>query len=227
MRSFKQYLSESFEVTNLEELKAFIHQNCQQALDYIQQNEIFFYRGMDRTSLTDEIEDAVDIMLAGEVVVRKDRRPRNTPQFAHDVADDWFHDKFDFRTRSQALFVIGNEREARSYGTLCIVLPIGSFTTYSSTKIDDLTQKLFPDHDWESSPGLVGGQQAWASTEGEPSIKDQESLITTVLNDADYKVNDIAGMQSNTNMEIMIKCDRYLAIHCNDDDYLRSFLKDV
>ena len=150
-------------------------------------------------------------MKAGEVMVRKDRRPRNTPQFAHDFIDEWFNERFGFKARSEGLFVIGNPAEATGYGTACIVLPIGEFSTYSSTKIEDLTQKLFPDHNWEQNSGPIGGHSAWPA--GDPDEEQQLQLAKIVLDGADYEKNDIVGMAKNTKMEIMIDCDKFVAIY--------------
>lgn len=214
MQTFKQFLlTESLDAATIEELNEYIRAHCRPALDLIQQQDVVFYRGLSKSSLTELIEDypGPGEMKAGEVMVRKDRRPRNTPQFAHDFIDEWFNERFGFKARSEGLFVIGNPAEATGYGTACIVLPIGEFSTYSSTKIEDLTQKLFPDHNWEQNSGPIGGHSAWPA--GDPDEEQQLQLAKIVLDGADYEKNDIVGMAKNTKMEIMIDCDKFVAIY--------------
>lgn len=70
--------------------------------------------------------------------VRADRRPMNTAEDVHRQMDDWFEKRFDVRARSSTLFATGNFREAKGYGTVYAVFPIGEFRHFWSEKIEDL-----------------------------------------------------------------------------------------
>lgn len=74
--------------------------------------------------------------------VRKDRKPRDSSPLSHQLADDWFFDKYKLRPRSQGLFCTSSSKGASNYGKLAYVFPVGNFrymwaTSPSSAPVHD------------------------------------------------------------------------------------------
>ena len=129
--------------------------------------------------------------------VRTDRRPMNTDEGIHKQMDDWFNDKFGFRARSAAIFATGNFREARGYGTVYCVFPIGDFKFAWSPKIEDLFIQLKDEH---------------------------ESDIPGFLTSAGYKDTDLASA-IDSNHEVMIQCKEYYLLLANTPEDRNKVLR--
>jgi len=70
------------------------------------------------------------------------RQPRDTPPEAHEAADNWFFQNFGISYRSNALFGTGSFNQAKEYGYVSAMFPIGDFNFCYSPIIDDLTGAL-------------------------------------------------------------------------------------
>lgn len=62
-----------------------------------------------------------------EVEIRKDRKPRDSSVYVHDLLNDYFLKKLGTKVRSEALFTTGDIERAQSYGTPHYILPVGNF----------------------------------------------------------------------------------------------------
>ena len=79
------------------------------------------------------------IQIAQVEQVRKDRKPRDTKRFVHDVMDDWFFTNMKIAPRSQGLFCTGSYAAAKTYsilGNICCVFPVGQFKYVYGVKQD-------------------------------------------------------------------------------------------
>ena len=116
--------------------------------------------------------------------VRNDRNPRNMKLEVHEAADEWFHDRFGFKARSEAVFVSGELADAKSYGKAYAVFPIGEFKYVWSPDVGDLFILLH-------------------STR--PADVEEE------LNGAGYMDTQLKHAISS-GLEIMVQCKKYYAI---------------
>ncbi len=123
-----------------------------------------------------------------ELSVRKDRKPLSFTKPVHKKLDDWFFDNFGVKHRSQSLFCFGNDAsptQLRTFGAHTIaIFPMGDFKFAWSENVGDLYDLL--------------------SVSGDVSIDKQ-------MRDFKFKDTDLVNA-IKSNKEIMINCDKYLAI---------------
>lgn len=67
------------------------------------------------------------------------RRPKHSNFFVHEIADQWFHDKFGIKARSETIFCTPNCHQAATYGEAYeITVPdTMSYQLIYSLKVDD------------------------------------------------------------------------------------------
>lgn len=70
--------------------------------------------------------------------VRQNRKPKDMLPHIHKELDKRFNEKFGWKARSQSLFVTGKYNEARPYGNVYIIIPVGDYKFAWSDEIDDL-----------------------------------------------------------------------------------------
>lgn len=139
-----------------------------------------FYRGMSQKYSLDQVS---------LVNTRKDRRPKDTEAAIHQVADNWFNEKFGIRFRSQSLFVTSNVGTAATYGAtrqhVFRIIPLGEYSYCWSESCKDMLGLVFD------------------------CAKPVDCLAR--LDNAGYRMDGLdAAYQSGH--ELMVFCDRYLAI---------------
>jgi hypothetical protein len=138
------------------------------------------------------------------LTTRRDRFPADTPAELSRQADDTLHDQFGWYPRSQGVFATNNIKEAREYGTPHIIVPIGSTRYVWSPNVKDLflwlTQKL----------GLY-------TTMAKMATDEKHAFFVAQLKKAGYKDTDL-GTGIRSGHEIMLDCDRYIAIFCGDSE---------
>lgn len=117
-----------------------------------------------------------------KIAVRQDRQPKSMDVDIHNLADKWFDEKFGFKARTTAVFVSGDSVEAKDYGKLYAIFPIGDFRFVWSQKSSDLFVSLFD---------LAG------------TVKKLEQL--------DFKDTDFVDAIKSGN-EIMLHCTEYYAV---------------
>lgn len=110
---------------NNDELIAFIKENCKQ---YFKQTKSPVFRGMKANPNTFIYQQ------------RSDRKPRDSREDTHQIADEYFKEKFGHPYRSDVTFVVGYMGDAEQYGLPHYVIPIGDFTFCWSPKVRDLTE---------------------------------------------------------------------------------------
>lgn len=123
------------------------------------------------------------------------RLPSDTPLVLHDLADEWFFNKFGIRYRSNAVFATSVQSTARGYGQVYSVYPVGQFEFCYSPKYNDLTSYLsdaFEAYDVNDVP------ESWLTRP-----------LEKLLNNGDYKSDSIvAAVKSES--EVMIHADYYI-----------------
>lgn len=165
--------ADDLESMDEDEIIALIKRDCK---PFIEENAGVLLRGMRKKSWSPFKQD-----------VRQDRNPRNTRQAVQDVLDKWFDEKFGFKARSQAVFTTGSFPDARSYGTVYAIFPIGNFKYVWSTEIPDL---FFVTHNIST---------------------DNPEEVIEKLEEADYKSTDLE-IAIKTGHEVMLSCKQYYAI---------------
>ena len=109
----------------LEDDVADIQRDCQKFIK--ESGGLPLYRGV----------SGISFRKISKVTPRKDREPRDTRQFIHDMLNDWFMEHGDgLKARSEAVFTTGNLIEAKEYGTPKYVFPIGNFNFIWGEKKD-------------------------------------------------------------------------------------------
>ncbi|WP_407308162.1 hypothetical protein [Acinetobacter sp.] len=212
MITFKQYLSEqdiqdiSAEILlntfiseeEMNEVEKLIKRDCAPFLREAK-GAGFLYRGVKGLDKVDAhfVNDFEGKELLYSIKhVRKDRKPLSSSDFMHKVIDDWFNEKFNFKARSTAMFVVGEGARPNvisGYGTPCVVFPIGEIQYAWSPAVRDLYISL-------------------------PEFSDEEDVderikkIRAKLDQYDYQTNALNEViPTNPPIEIMMQCDKYYA----------------
>jgi len=103
---------------------------------------------------------------------RRDRYPKDTPDYWHEAFNEVFKDKFGWYARSEGLFTTGNYSTAKSYGgKVYIIFPAGRYKYVWSSVITDLYREIEDDgleHIKPSSELISEWEQEWQDTYNEP-----------------------------------------------------------
>jgi hypothetical protein len=119
----------------------------------------------------------------------RNRKPRDTPEWIHVIADQWFFDTFGARYRSEAMFCFGTKAAASFYGNIYLIVPTDEFTFCWSPKYIDLFSEI---------------------TRANITVGDKEAVIK-VLNSGSYINIDLASA-IRSNSEIMVRSEKYLIL---------------
>lgn len=84
------------------------------------------------------IKDAPLNIKYGKENIRKDRKPKDTSIFFHDLINKGFKAAFGVPVRSECVFCTANKGLADWYGKACKIYPSNDFTVYWSPYITDL-----------------------------------------------------------------------------------------
>lgn len=132
-----------------------------------------------------------------KIKTREDRKPKNMDIIVHDKMDAWFNEKFKFKARSAAAFVIGNFVEARSYGQVYAIFPIGDFKFAWSPDVYDLFIQV-----------------------------DEQRDIESQLEKFNYRDTDL-GFAITSKHEIMLSCKEYYAVRVRNQDEGQLYLDSI
>lgn len=128
--------------------------------------------------------------------VRDDRKGMNTRPELQAEYDRWFNQHFGVKPRSAGIFTTGSAKEAKSYGTVYAVFPIGEFKYIWSPKVDD----LFFDNK-----------------------KDTVADAFAFLDQAEYQDTDLAAGLDSGN-ELIIVCKEYYSVLCHTPELRADLL---
>jgi hypothetical protein len=87
--------------------------------------------------------DRKDVIMIRKV--RSDRRPKDMPEYIHEIFDELFYDRFGFNARSNAIFCTGNVKQAKHYGNVYMIFPVGKYKLVYSNNIPDLYTEIDDD----------------------------------------------------------------------------------
>lgn len=170
------------------------------------------YRGMKQTQ---------DVFIGN---VKTNRKPKDMPQFHHEVIDDFFENNFGIAARSETLFAVPAQSVAGTYtsdnpsGRMAphAVFPIGQYSIIFSHSVEDLYNNVVENMGDLISKYSDQPSEWWDQVEhgSDEELEEIEDVIYQFLEDADYQhVDSFAQAPKNpAGNELMIDCDRYLAI---------------
>ncbi len=118
---------------------------------------------------------------AREVPVRKDRRPRDSTEFVHNLLDGYFQDRLGVKVRSEGLFCTGDRLNAERYGKLHYVFPVGDFRFVWGT------------HDGDPVRDTFAYTQELRDAMRVRYARDAEEVTAQVLDRIRWRTDDLAG----------------------------------
>ena len=133
----KQYLKEG---KDSKEILAILYEDCFPFLKEIKGTDEFLYRGVS-LSVSDILKRTTRL---------EDRRPKDTPEWMHEVLNNAFESKFGWPARN-GVFATSDIDDAEKYGTAYLFFPIGKYEYVWSPTVEDLTVEL----------GSLANEEAW------------------------------------------------------------------
>lgn len=198
----KQYLNEGkttkidlreWEFDSMEFLETLLTKNCQPYLKTIKGTKELLFRGTNQS------------FKLAQITPRKNRTPKDTPLKYHKLLDKLFNIKFGWKPRSTGIFCSGRD-QARVYGNVYSIWPIGQFKFIWSPVIHDLYMKIY---------NLAWGTERW-------SIDLEQSTIQELVDT--YQKTNLKLAIDNRN-EIMLNCSEYYLLSLERSLELHTFLK--
>jgi hypothetical protein len=162
-----------------------------------------------------------DLMI--EKVVRKNRKPKDTPSDMSKIIDDTFFKTLGVRLRSQGVFGVSKISTTIHYGYPWIFIPVGNFESYWSPHIHDLwswAEDQYNDYyqDFGEENGKFIGHDEYDAKSDAKFKEDMEAFSHT------YKKGDLKGAISSGN-EITFLCDNYLLVNSMYSDAILKWIK--
>lgn len=192
---FYNYLTEAEEIT-YEDIK----RDCKPFLnDWKKQMKSFLFSG--RQSDDNFIKRKV----------RKNRKPKDTPEVVHNLVDNLFEKYMNIRPRSNSVFCYNEPRKTYGYGNSYMIFPIGKYKILWSPKVTDLYEYLFQKHNLFINY-LKKNPDAPKDEEEKDKLdkirKDMEDIIKT------YKLVDASEIhKADEENELMLLTDSYYGIN--------------
>ena len=210
MKSFREFLKEDITDDQYDEVVKMIIRDCKPFLEQSYGTDYLMYRGVQGLH-KEGIRNELGGVMYGKKTVRFDRAPLSSLKPDHEAINAWFRENFNVSARSAAMFVFGEKAGNRilsSYGTPCIVFPIGEFQYIWSPNVRDLYITLnIPSH---------------VRDEANPNaLKD---FIFKELDEVGYTNEDINRALKSTS-EIMVVCKSYYAFPTKSSDTKYKFEK--
>lgn len=160
--------------------------------------------------------------------------PKNMDDMTNNILNKWFQDKFNFPVRDKCLYCTTNIGQAKDYGFLHYVFPIGKFNIYNSSNVSDLyiylNNRLLLN---SLAPKLNKEQEKVLNSKGTfkeivDSIKKEypelyEETVFQIMDNSNYEKNNFVNAFLNKN-EIMLTCKSYYIVEANER--YREFFKD-
>lgn len=176
---------------------------CSDIVKIYKNSEMYLYRGIDAYAYANK-----DII---KKKPRKRREPKDTPIEIQKIADSIFYKKFNWKPRSQGVFVTSNYSDALSYGVPYIFLPINGYNFLWSPTVDDLTAYL-------SSNGILNSL-------------DYRMVLIHDKDRLKRKLEDIIKTYKETNLKQAIKSDNEITFNCSeyylvDTDYWAEYIEE-
>jgi hypothetical protein len=149
-------------------------------------------------------------------VVQKDRKPRDSAKFVHDLMDDWFMKNYGVKARSEGLFSTGKITAAKGYGQVAYVFPVGNFKYLWATMMNGETEHGVGDT--LSASRRIQEKCLYSKKEDAPKITDIEMRKYAWHTD-----NLVAAIESGA--EITILCDEVILVPVKQVPDYATFIK--
>lgn len=206
MITFKQFITEEEQI----DLVAFLKKNCLPACQDIAAAGKFLYRGMSDNSAVYKNYAVDGRIINGQIKTpRNNRAPRDTPAWAHKEIDNFFDKKFGIKLRSNSIFAYNNGAQAGGYGDLHIIIPFGKYDIYWADGVSDLTARLFPEMVGSVSGPVVG------KVDYDENPYDARNALGYMLHQVDYQKGPNKEALQSGKAELMVVCERYIALDTN------------
>jgi len=132
LKRFKEHMFPDKEKV-IKDVVPLLKKKCAPFLKEVNKRNMFIWRGVDR-----KIKGPIE-----RKVTRKNRKPSDTSQWAHERLDELFQEKFGWKVRSQGVFTTPSGNTAAAYGSSfgggdCIFFPIGKYRYVWSPHVHDL-----------------------------------------------------------------------------------------
>lgn len=138
MKTFRDFIAEDYgaNTPSLDEFKELIEKQCQPFLKLVggidnALSDNALYRGINRPTWESTYK------------VRKDREPRNSGVALHNALNDVLVKQTGIKHRSESIFVTGSKIDAREYGSVHFVFPVGDFQFAYVEDVADLTRYVW------------------------------------------------------------------------------------
>lgn len=129
----QNYITETKEeVTELSEM---IEKDCREFLNKTRGNVL--YRGVKLLNIK------LDSKKYAVLKPRSERRPTDTPKDVQEYVDTKLKKRFGWRPRTEGIFVTGSYSQAKDYGSVATVWPIGHFKYIWSKDITDFYTDVY------------------------------------------------------------------------------------
>lgn len=151
--------------------------------------------------------------------VRKDRAPRDTHIIASEIIDKAFIKRFDWPVRTHGVFCTGEIKYAQDYGDAHVVIPMGPIKYTWSPKVSDLMLEINKRLRKTNSQFGVNKTNYFMIDidDGYGNVKNNLKLLTDIINELvdSYTLSSLSTGIS-TGHEVIVRCDKYLAIRAED-----------
>lgn len=194
---FKEFLTERAIDMSVKEL---IERDCKSFLE--QANGHLLWRGSKTLHKSEDTLITTEGYTVYKTRPRPYRKPRNTSVKSSAIIDNYFHDKFGWKPRSEAVFCFGEPKGTTFYGTTYCIFPIGDFKYVWSPVYDDLFGSL------PSTFTLINDSLP-------PTVQyEREEELLQRMDAGKYQDTDLdkALQYKHGYHEIMLKCKEYYAI---------------
>jgi hypothetical protein len=181
----------------------------------------WFWRGTDK-----------QITEIGKVTVRKNRKPKDTPQKTHELLDTMFFKKFGWKVRSEGVFTNPQPGTVMPYGQYAYAFfPIGKYRYVWSSRVEDLFSQMYrrnltpdkADHLYseifDDDEGIIPTSKVKhliTMTKFQSWFKDPKGWFAEVLKRSDEIINtyqdDNMSMALAHRMEVSFNCKKYYLV---------------
>ena len=237
MITFKQFILES-EKPDSKIIADTILEKCQPYLESPDFNTVFL-RGLKIRS-ADSNKKFIDLREKAFIGnVRKNRRPGDSSPVFHGLFNDLLKSQFGINARSETLFVVQDELLALEYGSVYRIFPIGNYEAIWSPSITDVydietlsptpefkkiileaARQIFNVKDYtdsELSLALFKNKPKPEFSKNPFNLRDKKVLAAVLSqvfknHGSELYVKNNLDKITNNKTEIMLVCDKYIAV---------------
>jgi hypothetical protein len=220
------------EESSFDNIKKILRDNCSNFLKELKETESrkLLFRGLTANPASDILVNAI----------RNDRTPKDITKSIHNELDDKFYKIFNWRARSNGVFVTPDSKVARSYiknssinNYPYIFFPIGDYKYVYNEKVSDLfmtvdENPLCYDLNIDNINWLYNtiievdcSYEEFKEYYEENWFKEREIFLNDLINEyRDYMLN----LAIDRNVEITFNCEKYFLIHFKFFNNLIDFI---